>query len=390
MSRGGRSPLAHRPRALLPLLGLLCLCSLAAAPKAHAYLYWTSHADGLTRAGNDGSGLGFLIHTPPFSDAVAIDSTYVYWTTSDGRIGRAKLDGSEQNPNFITGLGGNLLGLAVDSAHIYWSSVTSIGRANLDGSGVEPSFRPVSRAVGLAVDGAHIYFGENGFGHVGRVRLDGSYYEPDWIEAPGDPCSVAVDSNHVYWADAAGNRIGRADLTGEVVEPAFIDPGARIDCGVAVDSSYVYFGIDGELVAPSRIARANLDGSGLNPDLFSLATYGGPDVQLAVNSLSAPLPTPPNSFSIVGLFRNKHKGFARVKVKLPGPGRVVVFAKRVRKAVRNVSEARTVAVRIRPKRGLAKRLRRKRRAAVRYRVRFTPTGGGPRTKRKQVLLVRRR
>jgi sugar lactone lactonase YvrE len=53
-------------------------------------------------------------------------------------IGRANLDGTGANPNFITSAT-NPDGLAVDGSHIYWanSGSTTIGRANLDGTGVD-------------------------------------------------------------------------------------------------------------------------------------------------------------------------------------------------------------------------------------------------------------
>ncbi len=243
------------------------------------------------------------------------------------------------------------------------------------------------------MDGAHIYFGENGLGHVGRVRLDGSSYEPSWVEAPGDPCSVAVDSSYVYWADATGNKIGRTDLTGDVVEPSFIDPGARVACGVAVTGSYVYFGINGGLEGPSRIARANIDGSGLNPSLFSLATYGGPFYQLAVDSLSAPLsPLLPESvshtFRYRGLSHNRKRGIAKLKIAVPNPGTVVLFGSRVKKVVRRVGKARTVTLTVRPKRKLAKRLRRNGRVRTAYGLRFNPTGGAPLTRHWHLVLLR--
>jgi hypothetical protein len=81
-------------------------------------------------------------------------------------IGRANLDGSNPDQNFITGAPGipippSLCGLAVDSAHLYWTVqepfgayVPSIGRANLDGSGVNQSFISIPGwgARGVAVD----------------------------------------------------------------------------------------------------------------------------------------------------------------------------------------------------------------------------------------------
>jgi hypothetical protein len=56
-------------------------------------------------------------------------------------IGRANLNGSNVNPNFITGLNGEIAFLAVDSNTIFWAdwangSGTTIGRAKLDGTGV--------------------------------------------------------------------------------------------------------------------------------------------------------------------------------------------------------------------------------------------------------------
>src|SRR4051794_2230072 len=64
---------------------------------------------------------------------------FVYWANGKtGSIGRVNLDGSNPDPNFMTGVSG---ALAVDGAHIYWTHGGSnstpgtgkIGRANLDG-----------------------------------------------------------------------------------------------------------------------------------------------------------------------------------------------------------------------------------------------------------------
>ena len=64
--------------------------------------------------------------------------------------------------------------LAVDASHIYWISkvsdpsptnpfgqpnVGTIGRANLDGTGVDPDFiSGIGYPRGVAVDGAHVYW----------------------------------------------------------------------------------------------------------------------------------------------------------------------------------------------------------------------------------------
>ena len=101
---------------------------------------------------------------------------YVYWASgATGNIGRANLDGSGSNPNFIGGAT-DAIGLAVDGQHLYWANNTTdtIGRANLDGSGVNQSFIVGANSPkGVAVDGQHIYW-SNGCCAIGRANLDGS------------------------------------------------------------------------------------------------------------------------------------------------------------------------------------------------------------------------
>jgi hypothetical protein len=64
------------------------------------------------------------------------------WTNiAFGTIGRANLDGTGVNQNFITA-DGNVTGIATDGSDIYWGNegTNAIGRANLDGTGVNHAF----------------------------------------------------------------------------------------------------------------------------------------------------------------------------------------------------------------------------------------------------------
>ena len=75
--------------------------------------------------------------------------------TSTGRaasgIGRANLDGTAPDLGFIDGV--DPVGLAVDGAHVYWTSSAAIGRANLDGTDVAAKLIGVSATpYGVAVD----------------------------------------------------------------------------------------------------------------------------------------------------------------------------------------------------------------------------------------------
>jgi len=120
-------------------------------------LYWScSGSNEIIRAELDGTSATVLIATPV--NTIAIDDQYIYWTTTNQSIGRAELDGSNPDPNFIAA-GGDAYGLAVDDNYIYWGvdSPLKIGRANLDGTGIDTSFiSTTDPAFAIAVDSGHI------------------------------------------------------------------------------------------------------------------------------------------------------------------------------------------------------------------------------------------
>ena len=69
---------------------------------------------------------------------------FVYWTGHSGAwIGRANLDRTGVDEDFITTESDINCGVAVDGAHVYWETAgSSIGRANLDGTGVDRASSP--------------------------------------------------------------------------------------------------------------------------------------------------------------------------------------------------------------------------------------------------------
>jgi|GEM_PF-2488141 len=189
----------------------------------------------------------------------------VYWTTFGGDIGRANLDGSVANTEWISSSGAPT-GIAVDGSYVYWARFFSdtVGRANIDGSGATNSWitGPVG-PNGIAVDASYVYWANTDDNTIGRANLDGSGANQSWISGGTNPTGLVVDANYVYWTNyssGAGTTIGRANIDGTGVNDSFIS-GATAPSGIAVDGSYVYwtnFGSSGS------IGRANLDGSGAN------------------------------------------------------------------------------------------------------------------------------
>jgi virginiamycin B lyase len=210
---------------------------------------WTnSVANTMGRANLDGTGVDQGFFGASNAQGVAVDGAHIYWTIFKGPIGRANLDGTDVNPNFAGGTVGNPVsnpqGVAVDGGHVCWRNsiagvpcclVTTIGRANLDGTGVDPNFIVVmgAAALGVAVDDAHVYW--TGSNVIGRANLDGTGVNQSFITGASVPCGVAVDGAHIYRVNTAPGTIGRANLDGTGVDQSFIT-GATDPTAVAVDA----------------------------------------------------------------------------------------------------------------------------------------------------------
>jgi hypothetical protein len=212
----------------------------------------------------------------------------VYWTNeTQTSIGRAKINGAGANNNFITGLN-DPIGVAVDSNFIYWSEQgnDSIGRANLDGTGVNrnliPSSAGVNNPAGVAVTPTSIFWA-NGSNTIGRANIDGSSPVPGFITTgSGAHCGIAADSSFVYFTDTINpsDTVGRAPVAGGTAEPSFIS-GISAECGVAVDSNFIYWGTD----SPNHsVGRATIAGAAATNDFIPAATSTGIPCGVAVNS----------------------------------------------------------------------------------------------------------
>ncbi|HEX5990112.1 MAG TPA: beta-propeller fold lactonase family protein [Solirubrobacterales bacterium] len=97
----------------------------------------------------------------------------------------------------------------------------------------------------------------------------------------------------------------------------------------------------------------------------------------------------PNNFKFGKLTKNAKKGTAKLKIKLPSPGKLTLSGKQVKKVKRSAKQAATVTLNIRPKPKTKKQLAETGSAKVRIKVKFVPTGGKAKTKGKTVKLIQR-
>jgi hypothetical protein len=269
----------------------------SARSAAPVHLYWTNNtlawgskpaATTIGRARLDGTGveLSFLSGTGRRPCGAALDRGHIYWAEAlggevgdpdeGGAIGRANRDGSAVNARFIPPPNGGGCGVAIAGRHIYWSNGLTIGRARLDGTGADGEFIrglgiPHGWSCGIAVAGKYIYWGHAGeslkpIATIGRANLDGTGVNKHFITGLTNGCGIAVAGGHIYWTnEGTGGGIGRANLDGTGVDQRFIRTASRT-CGVAVYGGRIYWGQStGGFAHPlTTIGRANLDGSAVD------------------------------------------------------------------------------------------------------------------------------
>jgi hypothetical protein len=284
----------------LTIASLAVALSFAFAASAQADIYWAEPLAGsIGRSNNDGSGVenGF-IKTGGEPIAVAVDSTHVYWANeSAGMIGRANIDGTAVEPSFITGIK-EPRSVVVNSSFIFWASFSGgeIGRANLDGSKPNLAFVPAAGSpCSIAIDGGHIYWGNAGLNsYIARSSLQGNSKELEWVSlGTYVPCGIATNSTNVFFGNLGflggfSHEIGRVSISGMGLDESIIGE-ANGPCGLAVFGSQLYWANQGG----GTIGVANTDAS--LPDESLVTTGATEPCGVAVDSLVEPIVPPPSN-----------------------------------------------------------------------------------------------
>jgi len=257
-------------RTLSLAFGLTALATGALATPAGGYVYWADELnDTVGRANLDGTGsTPNLIAGLSNPCGIDVDTTSIYWgQASTASIGRAELDGGAPNQLALSAPQIDCPGaVAVADGLAYYSTADPIGvgRVGLDGSGANPNFvNTSSGSCGVEVNAAHLYWTDLD-GRVGRANLDGTAPVANLLNANNVPCGVALDATHLYYADLADGTIGRANLDGSPKDDGFINNAGQ-PCDVEVNATHVYWANR----LTGAIGRANIDGTDSNPNFIT-------------------------------------------------------------------------------------------------------------------------
>jgi hypothetical protein len=123
------------------------------------------------------------------------------------------------------------------------------------------------------------------------------------------------------------------------------------------------------------------------------AGYSGDETHVASTGLTALrilAPKPSNAFALSKPKLNKRKGTATLTATVPGPGRLVLEGKGIKKQTKTASSREKVELTVKPTKKLKQKLNRTGKAKVPANVTFTPTGGDPNTKSTRLRLRLRR
>ena len=154
-------------------------------------------------------------------DGLAVDNQYLYYSTATDNvagqkfIGRAKLDGTEYNGNFIT-LPATLddpTHIEVDSNYLYWANYPeSIKRVDLNGSNITTLISS-DRMEAFDIDSNYIYL-DNWNGRppykIARANLDGTSLELNYITTGNQPFAVYAETSSCA---SSGTWVGAQSIT---------------------------------------------------------------------------------------------------------------------------------------------------------------------------------
>jgi hypothetical protein len=151
--------------------------------------------------------------------------------------------------------------------------------------------------------------------------------------------------------------------------------------GVGVDCRGAVYAVE-ENVSFARVERFGESGTAPPP-----CTDAAPAL---VKVSLLPVARVSNRIRFNRLKLNRRNGTAVLFVKVPGPGRVVLKGRGVRRVARSTQRAKRVRLPIKPKVRLRHFVKRHGKARIRVEVTFWPVGGEPRTIEKAVVLRRKR
>ena len=267
---------------VLPILAIQLLAQTYPALAASgSNIFVISYGQGVKKVGIPNGGTATTVGSASTNVAILATSNYIYYGFNS--INRMNIDGT--GATLLRSVTGSY-NFVIDSNYIYYGleSGRKIGRMNLDGTGANDNWLDYSANSSapfssvLLIEGSYIYFGGGNNGGIGgyagniwRVPVSG-----------GTPVSFASDANssagiqdmvsdgtYLYWSNYQTGTLGRVRLDGTGNESNWVT-GLTSPWGMDIMGTTIYFNHSG------YIGKVSTDGTGLNKQWNSngLASQG--------------------------------------------------------------------------------------------------------------------
>jgi hypothetical protein len=221
------------------------------------YVYWTSE-----QVADDGGVEGAVLRAPAAggtptalaigrnAQGIAINATMAAWVTVDGAVLSVPLAGGAPTTLATQQLA---YAIAVDDANAYWVTYATPGgvltKAPLAGGPSTALASDQDRAAPIAVDDTNVYWmsGEATVMSIAKTGGTPAVLVPGPAPAQESmPFSLAADGTSVYWTDQAGGTVSKVSVAGGDV--TVLATGQSGPSAIAVDGTSVYWLNDGDVM----------------------------------------------------------------------------------------------------------------------------------------------
>jgi hypothetical protein len=233
-------------------------------------VYWVQGdaSTGIVRASKDGLGQPSFFHATFAAFDVAVDDSFVYWSTGSGNQVFRKAIGAPASPAEVLFSGAaETLYLTVGASgrvYVTGNNTVAVGpRIDAGFGDVHYLFQP--GAAGIALSDNDLFWSV--IDGIVRGDVTGQPPRPVYNGAPGEVSGVATDGQEIYWITSEGTVRAMSlthpipvprDLCRARIEATDAEVDARADSGgkganfdIAVDDQWVYFAES----APHQISK---------------------------------------------------------------------------------------------------------------------------------------
>ncbi len=356
----------------------------------------------INTATNQVVGLPIPVDPHPFAIAITPDGKTAYVTSEEGTVSVIDTQTNQVVGSSIP-VGEGPTGIAITpdgkTAYVVDEGGETVSVIDTQTNQVVGSSIPVGEGpTGIAItpDGKTAYVTNEEEDTVSVINTQTNQVGSP-ISVAGGPWQIAIQPDQ---PPAASFAVGGAPLVGSPLafngststDPdgstvrydwSFGDGQSALDAGPLVSHAYK---APGTYLATLKVTDAEGCSIGF---VFTGQTAYCNGSAVAVKTQAVTVSYPSNRFRFGKIKRNRRNGTARLQIKVPGPGLLVLKGKKVRYAQHKTTKAGSTFLTVRPKIRLNKALKHRHHAKVKVRVTFTPTGGKARTMAKALKLIRR-